>query len=189
MDLTIRKPVPPPETDERVLISRARTDRAAFAALYRRHARDVASLILRRIGDVHATEDLTAEVFVVALDRLPRYEARPSVPFRHWLAGIASRLVSQWIRRRRRRIDRERRYALLRGGACPSREPDFIETESLRSAFVDLKVEWQTALSLHYFEGYSVEEIARLLRCLPGTVKSRLSRGRAALRARLQQED
>jgi RNA polymerase sigma-70 factor (ECF subfamily) len=40
---------------------------------------------------------------------------------------------------------------------------------------------FQAVLALHYVEGLSVEEVARTLHCRPGTVKSRLARGRAAL--------
>ncbi len=44
---------------------------------------------------------------------------------------------------------------------------------------------FQSVLALHYVEGLSVDEVARTLRCRPGTVKSRLARGRAALAAEL----
>lgn len=46
----------------------------------------------------------------------------------------------------------------------------------------------QSAISLHYFEGLGVEEVSAVLGCSVGTVKSRLSRGREALRRLLNEE-
>ncbi len=70
--------------DEAELIERARHDRDAFARLYRNHYAGVLGYLYRRTGDSHAAEDLVSEVFISAMQGLPRYQHR-GTPFRYWL--------------------------------------------------------------------------------------------------------
>ena len=55
----------------------------------------------------------------------------------------------------------------------------------MRRAILALPLSIQTALTLHYFEDLSIDAIATIMNCRPGTVKSRLSRGRELLRIKL----
>jgi DNA-directed RNA polymerase specialized sigma24 family protein len=87
---------------ERRLIERARTDRDAFAVLYREHYEAIGGYLFRRIGDVHASEDLLGDVFLSALQALPRFEPR-GVPFRAWLLRIATYAANRWARANGRR--------------------------------------------------------------------------------------
>lgn len=59
----------------------------------------------------------------------------------------------------------------------------------LYDALSTLKKEYRLTIVLHYLEGYSIEEIAKILRIPAGTVKSRLSRGRRDLRRIMERED
>ena len=63
------------------------------------------------------------------------------------------------------------------------------EDRQVYSAVLALPQKYRTALHLHYYEGYSVEEIAALTGARPGTVKSWLSRGREKLAAELKGDD
>lgn len=169
------------------LVAHARTDPAAFADLNQRHYRAVAGCIYRRTGDPHTTEDLTAETFVVALRSIGRYR-QGDTPVLHWLLGIASRVVSRSLRDRRRAWRRRRALApTLNAEAGPPREPPN-EVALLLEALSRLPGEQQAVVSLHYFEGLGVEQVARALGYSVGTVKSRLFRARAGLRRRLEQE-
>lgn len=178
---------------ERELVERAKRDRAAFAQLYRSHCQPIARYIYRRVGDAHLTEDLTADVFTVALRMLPRYRHR-GTPVRAWLYRIASNRVNRWARR-------ERRHALQRlqadpagGRECPAAEDRRRAAgagrresrEHVRTALLTLAPKHQTVLALHYLEGMPVAEVALAIGCRVGTVKSRLARGREALRRRLE---
>ena len=174
----------PHADDEGALIARARTDRDAFSTLYRRHYRSLMDHVYRRTGDVHATEDIVADVFLTALRMLPRYRYR-GVPVRFWLLRIATNGVNHWARRRRR------------SPTCPlgSYEPLDLETppdqnasaelQRARKALLSLPPKYQTVLALRYFESLSVAEIATVIGCRVGTVKSRLARAREALRVQL----
>jgi RNA polymerase sigma-70 factor (ECF subfamily) len=164
------------------LVERARRDREAFAELYRAHYAAIGAYLFRRCGDAHATEDLLNEVFLSAFRALPRFVLR-EVPFRAWLYRIATRAANRHLRREARRPE-------------PIDEPGaLVDAESERRGAHDAADEcaWvqrclrrlapnhQAVLVLHYVEGMGVEEVAGVLRCRPGTVKSRLARGRAAL--------
>lgn len=83
---------------ERLLIEAAKTDPARFAELYESNFDRVYAYILRRVGDRHLAEDLTAEVFLRALAGLRRFEWR-GLPFIAWLFKIAANEISDLMTR------------------------------------------------------------------------------------------
>ncbi len=181
--------------DDSELARRAQTDRHAFALFYRRHYAVMASYILRRVGDVHLTEDLTAETFMAVLKYLPRYRDR-GLPIRAWLYRIAANTVNRWVRRERKQIarslaDLETAESAGRASIVPhSRHRDgCVDGELARLTLLTLPPRYQAVLTLHYLEGLNLEEVAAALGCRLGTVKSRLSRGRDALRQRLTKQN
>ncbi len=169
--------------DERDLVEQAQRDRAAFAVLYRRHVRAVSGHVLRRTGDVHTTEDLVSDVFLTALRTLPRYRYR-GVPFRFWLLRIATNAVNRWARRQRRTVASQPIVA-LEESAVSSATDGAIDAERAQRALLLLSPKHQAVLSLHYLEGLALGEVAAVIGCRVGTVKSRLARAREALRAAL----
>jgi RNA polymerase sigma-70 factor (ECF subfamily) len=174
------------ENHEAALIERAKRDRAAFAVLYRRHYQAMARYLLRRTGDQHAAEDLVADVFLTALRHLPGYRPR-GIPFRYWLYRIASNTANRWVRRRRRRAQEALPGDVpAPGGNNGADRPDTVDREWAQRAMLSLSPKHQAVISLHYLEEMSVEDTAAVLGCRVGTVKSRLSRARAALRERLK---
>lgn len=165
------------------LLSRARSEREAFGEFYRRHYSSIAGYLFRRTGCRHATEDLLSEVFLSALRALPRFRWR-GVPVRHWLLRIATRAVNHWARDARRLVLRLDSAALVDPRTDASSSGSDLPDVMLH--LLRLRPRFQAVLTLHYVEGLSVAEVASVLRVRPGTVKSRLSRARAALRARLE---
>ncbi len=170
---------------ERDLVERAKHDRAAFGVLYRQHYRMLSNHVYRRTGNVHATEDIVADVFLTALRMLPRYRYR-GVPVRFWLLRIATNAVNHWARRRKRRgaevLDADR---LVDPNAAEPGSRGRIDLEQARCALLSLSPKYQAVLSLYYFEGLAVKEVADIIGCREGTVKSRLARARDALREKL----
>jgi RNA polymerase sigma-70 factor (ECF subfamily) len=176
-----------PESAERDRIERAKRDPRALAALYREHYAPVAGYVYRRVGDVHVAEDLVAEVFLTVVRSLRQYRHR-GVPFKAWLFRIATNTVNRWARQRRKRAARE--LARLSESTMPRGEPKSLndpDAAVVRMAMLTLPPRYQSVLALHYLEGLSVSEVAATLGCRVGTVKSRLSRAREALRDRLEQ--
>ncbi len=173
-----------PESSERDLIERAKRDPRALAALYREHYAPIAGYVYRRVGDVHVAEDLVAEVFLTVVRSLRRYRYR-GVPFRAWLYRIATNTVNRWASRRRRRAAQqatERAVAATQTDGAGEADVGFV-----RLAMLSLPLRYQSVLALHYLEELSVEQVASAIGCRVGTVKSRLSRARQALRDRLEQ--
>jgi RNA polymerase sigma-70 factor, ECF subfamily len=161
-------------------------DPAHFAEIYLTHYRGVAGLIYRRTGDPHVTEDLTADVFLAAYRSLAKYRAS-EIPLRAWLWRIATNRVNRWARRRSGLASILERLSRLRSTSTESRENrDY--THAL-AAFLQLRPGEQDVISLHHIEGLSVDEVALILDVPPGTVKSRLSRSRDALRKKLESRE
>ena len=78
------------------LAEMAATDREAFIALYHRHVRSIYAYMVVRVGP-DQTEDLTADVFVRALEGIHRFDAARS--FRPWLFGIARHVVFMFYKK------------------------------------------------------------------------------------------
>jgi RNA polymerase sigma-70 factor (ECF subfamily) len=163
---------------EQGLIERAKTDSEALAVLYRRYQPRIAAYVMRRVGRTHEAENLVANVFLAMVRGLARYRCSES-PFVAWLYRIATNEINRWIRKRR-----IRRFFGAAVDIVDERKPKD-DGEQLRRALAELPISFQTVLSLHYLEDISVSDIAQVIGARPGTVKSRLSRGRDLLRAKL----
>lgn len=171
---------------EAMLIARAQADRNAFGDLYRLHHAVIARYIHRRVGDAHLTEDLVADVFVIAMQSIKRYRQR-GVPFRAWLYRVASNRVNRWARRERRKQMQSTNGEV---GQLENQDAEQLDQELARErarrALLRLPPKYQAVLALHYLEGMPVSDVATTLGCRVGTVKSRLSRGRDQMRGLLK---
>lgn len=88
-------------TDEVLVIAAARRNPAAFAPLYERHSPDIYRYCYIRLGHREAADDLTAKVFVRAIEKLHQYKPQPGASFRSWLFAIArNMLADEWRRRK-----------------------------------------------------------------------------------------
>lgn len=164
---------------ESELIEEAKANAEALALLYRRYQPRISAYVARRIGDAHEAEDIVADVFLAMVRHLPQYR-QTDIPFTAWLYRIAINEINRRMRRRRIRmaLGLEKVSATDRGALSD-------EAEEVRLVLSRLPLRFQSVLSLHYLEQMSVEEVAEVLGCASGTVKSRLARGRDMLRDRL----
>lgn len=175
-----------PVKDEQRLIASARTDSQALSTLYRLHYAAIYGYVYRRIGNSHDASDVVAETFLSMVRYLPRYRWT-GAPFRSWLLRLATTQINRWARRRKwtrfwGRIDETQ-------AAVDADDSSSAKLDQLREALWKLATRYQTVLALHYFEEHSLEAIADILNCPVGTVKSRLARGRDALRDVLTQRE
>lgn len=90
--------------DDELLVERARTDVDTFEAIYIRYGAPVYRMCLRACGDPDLADDLTANIFLKAFERLDRYQPRPGSTFRSWLFTIARNTVLDHWRRNNRFI-------------------------------------------------------------------------------------
>jgi RNA polymerase sigma factor (sigma-70 family) len=153
----------------------------------REHSGRVYRLAFRLTGNRHDAEDLTQEVFVRVFRSLSRYT--PGT-FEGWLHRITTNLFLDMARRRQRiRFEGLGEDAADRlRGREPSPERAFEERSldaDVQAALDALVPEYRAAVVLCDIEGLSYEEIAATLGVKLGTVRSRIHRGRAQLRAAL----
>lgn len=174
-------------SDDELLVL-ARDEPQAFGAFYGRHVHAVQDYFRRRVFDVEAAFDLTAETFAGALRSVPRYEPQPGPP-RAWLFGIARNTLLEALRCGQVQ-DRARRALSMQpvvldeddvvtlGGLC--------ETPAIE-AVASLPDDQRTAVIAHHVDGDSYAEIAARLTCSESVVRQRVSRGLRTLRTRLEE--
>jgi RNA polymerase sigma-70 factor (ECF subfamily) len=155
----------------------------------REHADRVYRLAYRLTGNQHDAEDLTQETFVRVFRSLANY--RPGT-FEGWLHRITTNLFLDMVRRRARiRMEALPEDSDRIAGHGPEPEQVFSDTHldpALQSALDQLPPEFRAAVVLCDVEGLSYEEIGATLGVKLGTVRSRIHRGRAALRAALERQ-
>jgi len=143
-------------------------------------------------GSAADAEDAAQDAFVKAFYALGRF--RRGAELRPWLL----RIVANEARNRRRSTGRRTNLALraaadpLSGGAAPSPEANLLAGEQhaeLLAAVNELPEEQREVIACRFFLELTEEETAETLSLRKGTVKSRLSRGLARLRAQLEAED
>jgi RNA polymerase sigma-70 factor (ECF subfamily) len=181
--------------DETLMQRIARNDTAAFDVLFLRHRRAVFSYTFRMVGDGPAAEDLTQECFLRVWRARERYQ--PTAAFRTWLFTIARRLALDELKRRETHPtvlaadtaddeDSTGTVESFAGVELTSPQEIVMARELARildRALRDLPAEFREAAILRDIEGMSYEEMAAVLGCPLGTVKSRLNTARKRLRS------
>lgn len=184
------------ETD-RLLVERAqRGDKQAFGLLVEKYQRKLARLISRLVRDPGEVEDVTQEAFVKAYRALPSF--RGDSAFYTWLYRIGINTAKNYLVAMRRRaptsteVEAEEAEGydggeLLREISTP--ESLLLTKEiagTVNQAIEALPEELRSAIQLRELEGMSYEEIAKLMDCPVGTVRSRIFRAREAIAERLK---
>ena len=159
-------------------------------AWYTAHAPGIFGFLARRVGRERA-EDLTAQVFVVALESWERYDPSRGTP-RTWLFGIATNLMRNQVRHEQRGLE-----VAARSGIDPVDLDPMDPTEAriqavgarpeLAAALRDLAPVDREVLLLYCFADLDYHEIADVLDLPFGTVSSKMHRIRRKLRRRLGQ--
>ena len=142
-------------------------------------------LAYRMVGDDAAARDFTQDTFVRAFEKLDGF--RGDAAFSTWLHSVATSVVLNGLRKRRRM--REREAPLEAAGQVGERqEPtDPGLRDRIRKAVDGLPERYRTVFVMHDVEGYTHREIAEALAVQTGTSKARLSRARARLRIELHE--
>lgn len=159
-------------------------DPEAFATLVDRYKDAVVGYLCRLSGSRDRAEEMAQETFVRLYEHRVRYREGGT------LAGYLFRIATNLLRteERRRRRWRFLEPLLPAATAVPAPSHQALAREEQRQvsrALAELDLSLRSALVLREIEGLTYGEIASVLGCREGTVKSRLHRGREALRARL----
>ena len=193
--------VEPRSANETQFIERLkRGDAAAFEVLIAERSGEIYGLLYRLTENSEEARDLTQETFLRAFQSIENF--RGEADLRTWIYRIAinqARNRWRWWRRRRRdstvsldsRDERDNKLIKVMlpadNGNTPEQDTLAHERERvLRTALASLGRAYRETVILRDIEGFSYEEVAATLRISIGTVKSRLARGRAELRRKLE---
>jgi RNA polymerase sigma-70 factor (ECF subfamily) len=185
------------DTLDQELVARVqRGDKKAFDLLVRRYQLKVLQLVGRFIRDQSESQDVAQEVFIKAYRALPRFRGESA--FFTWLYRIAINTAKNYLQSRNRLlategdIDIEDAEQLesaprLKDQETPER---LLLTEELAAAISaaieELPEELRDAIVLREMDGLSYEEIAEVMACPIGTVRSRIFRAREAIDSKLK---
>jgi RNA polymerase sigma-70 factor (ECF subfamily) len=184
------------EIDQKLVVRAQQGDQRAFGLLVSKYQRKLARLLSRLIRDPAEVEDVAQETFIKAYRALSGF--RGDSAFYTWLYRIG--------------INTAKNYLMSQGRRAPTRpESDtdeaenFDESESLHdnatpervllskqigatvnAAMEALPEELRTAITLREIEGMSYEDIAKIMDCPIGTVRSRIFRAREAIAEKLR---
>jgi RNA polymerase sigma-70 factor, ECF subfamily len=182
-------------TDESLLNAHLEGDRAAFRELVRRHADGLLGYLFHMTGNRDQAEDLFQETFKRVHEKASTFRG---AHFKGWLFAIATRTAIDHLRRRKRRTT----VSLDQGddcgdGNCPAAamadntvDPSVEvareeQKRQVREAVETLPNQQKATLILAYFQQLSYQEVAQVMGCSVGTVKTQMSRALGTLARRL----
>jgi len=178
------------DRSDEILVTRFQQgDEAAFRLLVERYQEKIRNLIFSIFNDTELVDDLAQEVFIKAYEGLPNFRFQSSLYT--WLYRIAVNRSRDEMRKRKVRKwlslhalmesnDRELHQKM-------TTQPDATDAaEIVSKGLQQLPEKFRIAIVLKDIEGLSYEEIADVMQCEVGTVKSRLSRARSMLRTVVQ---
>ena len=193
-------PAPSPDADRELVDRVKQGDQRAFEMLVVKYQRRIERLIGRMVRDVDLVPDIAQETFIRAYRALPQF--RGESQFYTWLYRIAVNTAKKALMDLKRDplVTESARSGGRDDDEEPTRtdnEPSDVETpdamlaskqiaSAVNQAIADLSEELRQAITLREIEGLSYEEIAELMNCPIGTVRSRIFRAREAIAARLR---
>ena len=172
------------------LVRRAKKgDYRAFDLLVLKYQSRIVSIAFKFVKEIQLAEDISQESFIKAYRSIDSF--REESAFYTWLYRITANTAKNYL------VSKSRRKESSISELSISENEDFFElptndspeqilmAQSLKNTIYDalsgLPEETRTALSLREFEGLNYEEIAEIMNCPIGTVRSRIFRGREAL--------
>jgi RNA polymerase sigma factor (sigma-70 family) len=166
---------------ESALVERARRgDREAFGVIAEASMARLFNLAQLMLGDTDLAEDVVQEALIVSWRDLRAL--RDVERFEPWLTRILVRCVYRATKSERRHVER-RDLLPIQDAITPASAADLENRELIDRGFRRIKPEFRAVLVVHHYLGLSDKEAAEILGVPAGTVKSRLHRATAAMRA------
>jgi RNA polymerase sigma-70 factor (ECF subfamily) len=184
------------EVDQQLVERAQRGDKAAFELLVAKYQRKLVRLLSRFIRDPTEVEDVAQEAFIKAYRALPSF--RGDSAFYTWLYRIGINTAKNYLVAMGRRAPTvsETESPDSEGSEESGQVPDYNTpenelmsrqiAETVNKAVEDLPEELRTAITLRELEGLSYEDIAGIMNCPIGTVRSRIFRAREAIAEKLR---
>lgn len=174
---------------ERALVERARGgDREAMDSLLRSHYDRIYAVCRRLAGNDADALDATQDALIAIVRGLPRFDGRAA--FGTWAYRVASNACLDELRRRKRRADPGLpEVEESPDDGAPALDQQVSDRMALDDALAQVRPEWREPVVLRDVAGLDYAQIAEQLGLRPGTVRSRIARGRRQLADLLQSAD
>jgi len=184
------------EVDQQLVLRAQRGDKRAFELLVLKYQRKLGRLLSRWVRDPAEVEDVTQEAFIKAYRALPGFRGESA--FYTWLYRIAINTAKNYLAALGRRaptttgFDNEEAEGFedaeqLRDSNTPETELEGKQIAAVvNKAMEALPEDLRTAITLREIEGLSYDEIANVMDCPIGTVRSRIFRAREAIATELR---
>ena len=184
------------ESDQRLVLRVQHGDKRAFDVLVLKYQQRIASVVSRYLRDQDEVADVTQEAFIKAYRALANF--RGDAQFYTWLFRIAINTAKNHLVAKSRRppnTDKDISDGEFSENSVVLETEDQPETLLARdqlqtvilAAVEDLQEDLRTALMLREFDGLSYEEIAEIMACPVGTVRSRIFRARETIEKKMAQ--
>jgi len=166
-------------SDLELLQCTARGERPAFDALYDRYSTPLYNYLVRLIHETAVAEELTQEVYLAVWQGAGRFQGRSTV--KTWLFRIAHHQAVSWLRRHgegREPLPVEFEALEDLPGLAPDPEAQFLsgwQADQIVAALDGLSETHRAVVELAFVHDFSHAEIAEIMDCPAGTVKSRMS--------------
>ncbi len=182
---------------DKQLVERVRRgDKRAFDLLILKYQHKIISIVGRYLGDQNDVQDVSQETFIKAYRAIPNFRGESA--FYTWLYRIAVNTAKNHLVSKSRRppnidIDDgefQNNSAVLRDNESPQASLATSQMEQVIFRSIEnLPSELRIAVTLREFDGLSYEEIAKIMNCPVGTVRSRIFRAREAIEKKIMLMD
>jgi RNA polymerase sigma-70 factor (ECF subfamily) len=177
------------------LIQRAQQtgDPQAFDGLYVLYADRVYRFLLARLGDVHAAEDIMAQVFLRLIEKLGQYQLAPkdnAAIFTAWLYRLTYNKMIDVLRRQKNHQQVSIKYAEVLPQSQPMSEAveQQVEFGQVMEKLQLLNEQQRMVIQLRFIEGLSIAETAQIMQKSEGAIKALQHRSLESLRRYLLEE-
>lgn len=188
-------------TDEQLIKKCLAGEISAFDELVERYQNKIYTLCYRYVGNEDDARDMAQETFLKTYRSLRSFRGQSS--FGTWIYRICNTVCLDEMRKRKRRITaislddssgeedgRGAVWEIADDSLAGDKVYEQKEMEQyIQSMLIEMRVEYRNAIVLRDVMGFSYEEIASILDCSLGTVKSRINRARQTLKNKLEERE
>jgi len=174
------------ESELRLIQRALNRDMEAWAQIMNNYKRAVFGISLGILRNAADAEDTTQEAFIRAYEKLHTYNLKRK--FSTWLFTVAANLCKNKLRRAKFSVPLRRPHTLADDTDPAQLAAQDALQQTVRRALDRLRFDYRAPLVLRFYADLDYKDIARVLGIPEGTVKTRLHRGKQALRQQLEQE-
>ena len=172
-------------TDTELLRQVAAGDETAFAELYDLYAPPVYNYLLRLVNEPAVAEEILQEVFLAMW--LSAHRFRQEARVKTWLLRIAHHQAVSWLRRARAAVESNAELEAAADDLIEEHVAHSWQLDQVRAALTRLTPNHRAVIELTFVQGLSYTEIAEVMNCPVGTVRSRMSYALRRLNALLSE--